>query len=144
LTPAQIAQLQTIAERNTGRASVMAKGVLCFFFGICYEDEDFASGTAAPTETRAKRTAMEFADDVVLTVHPNPTDDLLFVELSGAEIANMALYDLQGRMVAGVHAGTPQPGATATLDVKSLPAGVYVLRVTDANGREYQRKVVKK
>jgi hypothetical protein len=39
LTPAQIAQLQTIAERNTGRTSVMAKGVLCFFFGICYEDE---------------------------------------------------------------------------------------------------------
>ena len=29
LTESQIAQLQTIAERNTGRASVMAKGVLC-------------------------------------------------------------------------------------------------------------------
>ena len=79
-----------------------------------------------------------------LRVHPNPTDDLLFVELSGAEIANMALYDLQGRMVAGVHAGTPQPGTTATLDVKSLPAGVYVLRVTDMEGREHLRKVVKK
>lgn len=39
LTPAQIAQLQAIAERNAGRASVMAKGVLCFFHGICYEDE---------------------------------------------------------------------------------------------------------
>jgi hypothetical protein len=77
-------------------------------------------------------------------VYPNPTDDLLFVELSGAEIVNVALYDLQGRMVAGVHAGTPQPGATITLDVKSLPAGVYVLRVTDADGREYLRKVVKK
>jgi hypothetical protein len=47
-------------------------------------------------------------------------------------------------MVAGVHAGTPQQGATATLDAKSLPAGVYVLRVTDADGREYQRKVVRK
>ena len=39
LTESQIAQLQTIAERKTGRASVMAKGVLCFFHGICYEDE---------------------------------------------------------------------------------------------------------
>ena len=39
LTLAQIAQLQTIADRNTGRASVMAKGVLCFFFGICYDDD---------------------------------------------------------------------------------------------------------
>ena len=43
LTDTQIAQLQTIAERNAGRASVMAKGVLCFFHGICYEDEDSAS-----------------------------------------------------------------------------------------------------
>ncbi|MBQ6157026.1 MAG: T9SS type A sorting domain-containing protein [Bacteroidales bacterium] len=33
---------------------------------------------------------------------------------------------------------------TATLDVKSLPAGVYVLRVTDAEGREYQQKVVRR
>ena len=33
---------------------------------------------------------------------------------------------------------------TATLDVKSLPAGVYVLRVKDADGREYQQKVVRR
>ena len=32
--------------------------------------------------------------------HPNPTDVLLFVELSnGAGIANIALFDLQGQVV---------------------------------------------
>jgi hypothetical protein len=64
--------------------------------------------------------------------------------LEEVEELTLCVIDLQGRMVAGVHAGTPQPGATITLDVKSLPAGVYVLRVTDADGREYLRKVVKK
>ena len=39
-TPAQIAQLQDLAENGTGRSSVMARGVLCFFFGICYVDEE--------------------------------------------------------------------------------------------------------
>ena len=39
LTPAQIAELQNIADAGTGRSSVMARGVLCFFFGICYDDE---------------------------------------------------------------------------------------------------------
>jgi len=86
LTPAQIAQLQTIAERNTGRASVMAKGVLCFFHGICYEDE----------------------------------------------WDNAGVFD------------TPQQGGTATLTMKSIPAGVYVLRVTDVDGKEYYRKIVRK
>ncbi len=37
-TKGQIAELQRIAEAGTGRSSVMAKGVLCFFFNICYDD----------------------------------------------------------------------------------------------------------
>ena len=112
LTPAQIAQLQTIAERNTGRASVMAKGVLCFFHGICYEDDllvdDNADNNDDTTGTRAKRVATDITDDTALTVYPNPTDDLLFMELRGAEIARVALYDLQGRMVTGTGAHAPR------------------------------------
>lgn len=33
---------------------------------------------------------------------------------------------------------------SATLTLKSVPAGVYVLRVTDTNGCQYQRKIVVK
>ena len=147
LTPAQIAQLQTIAERNTGRASVMAKGVLCFFHGICYEDDSLVDDNADNNAgTRAKRVTTDITDDAALTVYPNPTDDLLFVELRGAEIACIALYDLQGRMVTGTgpHAGAPQPGTTATMNMRNVPAGVYLLRVTDADGKEYHQKVVKR
>ena len=152
LTPAQIAQLQTIAERNTGRASVMAKGVLCFFHGICYEDEWDNAGAHAgapqgddTTGTRAKHIATDNPDDAALSVYPNPTDDLLFIEMrGGAEIANVALYDLQGRMVTGAHAGAPRRGGTAIINVRNVPVGVYVLRVTDADGKEYHRKIVRK
>lgn len=77
-------------------------------------------------------------------VYPNPVENVVFIELSGgAEIANIALYDLQGRMVTGV-CDTPQHGATATINVKSIPAGVYILRVTDTDGKEYHRKIVRK
>ena len=149
LTPTQIAQLQTIAERNTGRASVMAKGVLCFFFGICYEDDltagvfeagvDDSDTTGAPT----KRAATSAGTNAALTVYPNPTGDLLHIELSGAEIANVALYDLQGRVVETRH-GTSLQGGTATVNLRNVPAGVYLLRVRDAEGKEYMRKIVKK
>jgi hypothetical protein len=149
LTPAQIAQLQTIAERNTGRASVMAKGVLCFFHGICYEDEwtldvfDTSLQDGDTADTRAKRTALDSAEEAVLTVHPNPTEDILYIELSGAEIATAALYDLQGRVI-GANNYSPLQDTTATFSLKSVPSGVYVLYVTDTEGREHHQKIVKK
>jgi len=140
LTPAQIAQLQTIAERNTGRASVMAKGVLCFFFDICYEDDELLADEDgdADAETRAKHTAINIADDAALNVYPNPTEDLLHVELSGTEIVTLALYDLQGRIILSPNS------PNSPIDLRNVPAGVYVLRVTGADGREYHRKIVKK
>ena len=80
-----------------------------------------------------------------ISVYPNPTDGLLTVELSnGAGIANIALYDLQGRVVGANNHSPLQTGATATLSLNSVPAGVYVLRVTDTEGREYHQKIVKR
>ncbi len=51
-----------------------------------------------------------FADDATLKVYPNPTNDLLHIELvGGACIASAALFDLQGRTVAGaVHRAREQ------------------------------------
>jgi hypothetical protein len=81
-----------------------------------------------------------FANDRTLTIYPNPTADILYIELSGANITNVALYDLQGRTV-GANNDSPLQGI-ATLNVRNVPAGVYVLRVTDTNGKEYHQKVV--
>ena len=84
-----------------------------------------------------------------LRVYPNPADDLLFIELDGgADIVNAVLYDLQGRVVTGVGnqgvCDTPLQTGTATLHVKSLPSGIYLLHVTDADGNGYYQKVVRK
>ena len=148
LTESQIAQLQTIAERNTGRASVMAKGVLCFFHGICYEDDllgdDNMDNQNNNMETRSAKVPQQ-EGETNLTVYPNPTDDVLFIELrGGAGIANMALYDLQGRVVVGTRFIASATGASATVNMRDIPAGVYVLRVTDMDGKEYHQKIVRK
>ncbi len=153
LTPAQIAQLQAIAERNTGRASVMAKGVLCFFHGNCYEDDLLVNdnmdnwdntGDGEMAGKRAKRVTTDITEDNALTVYPNPTNDLLHIELAGgAGIASAALFDLQGRAVRTRFIASAS-SQTATVDVRGVPAGVYMLRVTDGEGKEYGRKVVKR
>ena len=126
----------------------MAKGVLCFFFGICYDDEVFVNDNTGnqdnqgDAETRSAKAAQQDGK-TRLTVYPNPTDDVLYVELTGAGIANVALYDLQGRVVETVRATSLQ-GGTATLNMHNIPAGVYVLHVTDGEGKEYRQKVVRR
>ena len=77
--------------------------------------------------------------------YPNPAEDVVFVELNGnIGITNVTLYDLQGRLVEAVPTARLQEAETATINVKSIPAGVYVLRVTDVEGNKYHQKIVVK
>ena len=105
------------------------------------EISDAADTLAAPKSLHTETT--DIPDDAALSVYPNPAGDLLHIELRGAEIANVALYDLQGRVVETRH-GTSLQGGTATVNLRNVPAGVYLLRVRDAEGKEYMRKIVKK
>ena len=101
-------------------------------------------GAADPHVFHFGAVGIEDREPLQVRVWPNPATDLLFVKLAGgAEIENMVLYDLQGRIVGATNYSSLQTG-TATLNVKSLPAGVYLLRVTDTDGYEYHHKIVKK
>ena len=73
---------------------------------------------------------MDVADDAALTVYPNPIDNFLHIELAGgAGIANVALYDLQGRAVRTRLIASAN-SQIATVDVRGVPAGVYILLTT--------------
>ena len=107
------------------------------------EISDAADTLAGPKSLHTETT--DIPADAALSVYPNPAGDLLHIELTnGVGIASVALYDLQGRVVTGTHAGAPQPGTTTTVNLRNVPAGVYLLRVRDAEGKEYMRKIVKK
>ena len=61
-------------------------------------------------------------------VHPNPTTDLLQIELEGREqIAQFQLVDLQGKIVAE-QALTDNE----TIDLRELPSGVYLYTIQTA------------
>ena len=101
-------------------------------------------GAADPHVFHFGAVGIEDREPLQVRVWPNPATDLLFVKLAGgAEIENMVLYDLQGRIVGANNYSSLQTG-TATLNVKSLLAGVYLLYVTDADGNIYHHKIVKK
>ena len=76
LDESEIAQLQTIAETTQERSSSMAKGVLCFFYDICYEDKIEGVGVGeiilpkSANESTDERSGISNYD---LSIYPNPT-----------------------------------------------------------------------
>ncbi len=77
-----------------------------------------------------------------LSVYPNPAKDFVTVEINGdLEIAYIALYDINGRLVETCHGASQQTG-TFRLNVIHLPAGTYILHIKTADNHEILRKIV--
>ena len=131
-TETQIAELQNIAAAGTGRSSVMARGVLCFFFGIC-EDEDFTvMGDPRHFAATGENDISSHHQDVSMKLYPNPATNTLHVEFEG-------LDDPQGTLtvtnITGVAVLTRECNSPVTqLDVSNLAPGLYVVSFRNGKG----------
>jgi uncharacterized repeat protein (TIGR01451 family) len=74
----------------------------------------------------------------ILELAPNPTRDAVRLRLADVADYRYALYNLQGRRV--VEAGFR---GEVSIDLTGLPAGTYLLRVTDVDGAGVTRRVVR-
>ncbi|MEM8558049.1 MAG: T9SS type A sorting domain-containing protein [Bacteroidota bacterium] len=73
-----------------------------------------------------------------VTAYPNPARDVVLVKATSAEVLSVSVYDLTGRRVAVLDA---QPGAGAVRwDTRALPAGTYLLRVSQ-DGQVVTQKI---
>ena len=155
-TDAQIGELIRIADANTGRSSLLAKNVLCFFFGICYDDMETRAletttipPTAEPptlTESRMKAES-PITGQQIITVHPNPTNDILNVTVTDgdAKIARVEMFDMFGRNISvKTHGRASLPSPQTTVNTSDIPSGLYVLRVTLTDGTVQNIKVARK
>ena len=71
-------------------------------------------------------------DGSVFAAYPNPMNENLTLNLSGMEnVNNVSLYDMHGRLMEQWQVGA----TTTTLSVAHLPAGMYMLHVTNRKGR---------
>ncbi len=77
----------------------------------------------------------------IITAHPNPTDDVLYVTVTDGEITRVEMFDMFGRDMA-VRANNHSPQQTL-VNTSALPSGVYLLRVTLTDGTVRTAKVVK-
>lgn len=75
-----------------------------------------------------------------LKVYPNPANDYVNVQLDQAQGAlSSALYDVQGRCLKH----STESSAEWTIDFKSLPKGVYFLRVSNGQKQVSQYRIIK-
>ncbi|MCL2511132.1 MAG: T9SS type A sorting domain-containing protein, partial [Bacteroidales bacterium] len=149
LDESEIAQLQRIAEATKGRSSGMAKGALCFFFDICYEDEFEAEGQGEEEKEEGKEGEGEKSPSFggtegrlyELSIYPNPTPSEMMVSLNNpaVKIVRMEVYDMTSRKV---HQQIVNQSFD-TLRLNELERGVYILKVYLDQGDMLVRKVVK-
>ena len=66
-----------------------------------------------------------------LSVYPIPAQNTLTVE-SASPVREITVYDLMGRTMMTTGNGTAS--LTHSLNVSSLPAGIYILRAVTNNG----------
>lgn len=76
----------------------------------------------------------EAADEPELVIYPNPTSGK--VEIKGAEVSRVEVLDIVGRSVATY--------TNRHLDLSSLPAGNYVMRITTPTGVVQRHLLLKK
>jgi hypothetical protein len=79
----------------------------------------------------------DISTDIV--VYPNPVKDKLYVGSEDITISELAIFDVNGRLISSQKVRGDQAG----LDVKSLASGTYALKITDRSGKCYGRVFVK-
>jgi len=86
------------------------------------DDLHFTGGTVSVDESA----------QIQFNAWPNPMNEQLMLDLTSQENVNeITLYDMQGRLMEQWQLGATQ----VSLDVAQLPAGSYVLHVTNRSGR---------
>lgn len=72
-----------------------------------------------------------------LTIYPNPTSDFINIK-SDTEIKETVVYELSGKVVSRA------VNQNNRIDIKDVPSGVYILKVTDAKGNVSTEKIIKR
>lgn len=109
-----------------------------------------ATNTSGCTETIQKRltvvgelppiTGLEVIENAVLNLYPNPATDVLQIETE-ENFSKLWIWDLAGQLIQEEDLNLSE--TNFTIDISSLPKGVYLLGFEKSNGTLELKKVVK-
>ncbi len=79
----------------------------------------------------------DVATNSTFNIYPNPVLNELNVSIDSGQIDSVYVYDMSGKIVAKYF-------GQKSMNLEKLAAGNYVIHVTTAEGKKYQRKFIKK
>lgn len=84
-------------------------------------------------------------EPLALQIYPNPTEKMLFFHLKGQKSSKFAysLRDINGKLIYYVEEASVPFEETVSLDLSTLPTGLYLLRVQHED-YQWVRKILKK
>ena len=135
LNPQTEVRRNILGEQNVNHQGYQVQSSVEPFY--CYEDEPLLpewDGGAMGGRSLHKDGAITVAAPAgELRIHPNPANSTLTVE-SDSPVREIAVYDMAGHavMVETCHGASLQH----TLNLSSLHAGIYLVKVVTANGTE--------
>ena len=143
LTEDEIAELQVMVERNTGVSSAYANSVLCFFFGICRDEEpEIDFDIDAPINSKSTTEVVEEnAEPLAIYVYPNPADEELNILLNSLPEGKTMIefHDVTGRLVLSEEIKS----ANTSINISSLKQGVYMYRIVNGDSVIARDRIVK-
>lgn len=81
---------------------------------------------------------VEWTRTELVKAYPNPTSDILNVELENGTIAAIRLVDLTGRIVREIHPSS----ARVELNLSDLNGGAYIMQVIDAKHQIHTARII--
>ncbi|MBE0648471.1 MAG: T9SS type A sorting domain-containing protein [Bacteroidales bacterium] len=74
-----------------------------------------------------------------ISIYPNPTTDIINIETGEDDSYQIGIYDLAGKRLLQ----RDERGNKFQLDIKELPKGIYMLRLTNSNNNNSNFKLIK-
>ena len=123
----------TVWAAWAGKSKIQSVGFRSATGGATFKVKSVKFGTEAGGSSAAE------VKSESVSVYPNPATDIVNVNVGTAANATVELTDVTGKVVASVSGVS---GSTA-INTAAVPAGLYVVSVTSANGVTTSKVVVK-
>jgi len=102
----------------------------------CYNDNILSY--IAPGFENCILSATSNLESIGISIYPVPTFDEIRFQLSDRKLKRASIIDLQGRILLDLQLQSGE----AVMNVREIPAGIYLLKITDSNEEVFVQKII--
>jgi len=97
-------------------------------------------------QSSSTKQGLDLTEGTTISLFPNPTQDILNVNVTSASMANtvVKVSDIRGRVVKQIQARSEKGLNTMTVSLREVPDGIYTVQVFQDNSLNFTDQITKK